>query len=190
MKPKRLGPTLGWKTNSSKLLFESKWYNLRQDSVNFKSKNFTYTYVEHPGSVFVVPITENNEIVLLRTYRHTADDWCWEVPAGGIGDRANKTLEEVARAEMLEEAGCSGGELENLGSFYAANGVMDSRATYFLARDVALAKPRPEETELIDRIALIPIKDALSEVQSGRINDGESAFAIMLALARLSHFTD
>ena len=40
----------GWTRNGSKYLFESRWFNLRQDSVKLPSGDeITYTVVEHPG---------------------------------------------------------------------------------------------------------------------------------------------
>ena len=47
-----------WQTLSSKYLWQSRWYKLRQDRVRTQAGHeFTYTLVKHPGSVCIVPAT-------------------------------------------------------------------------------------------------------------------------------------
>lgn len=186
MKTKSLGPTVGWRTLSSKHIFSSLWYRIRQDQVDVNGREITYTYMDHPGAVFVVPITKDGKIVVIRTYRYTIDEWCWEIPSGGIGDKQGKSLETVAREEMFEEAGCTGGELEYLGSFFTANGAADLKAHYYLARDIEIAETSaPEETEVIERVEAWTLDEARAAVFSSRMNDGESALAVLLALAKI-----
>ena len=77
-----------WETLESEYLWQSQWYNLRQDRLRTQEGHeFTYTIVDHPGAVWVVPVTTEGQVALIRNYRHTVDDWCYEVPAGGLGTR-------------------------------------------------------------------------------------------------------
>jgi ADP-ribose pyrophosphatase YjhB (NUDIX family) len=101
------------------------WIRVLRDQVRVPNGELTYTYVEHPGSVFVVPVTRDGRVALIRSYRYPVDEWCWEVPAGALHDKAGRSLEEIARAEMFEEAGCAGGDLQALGSYWTANGVAE-----------------------------------------------------------------
>ena len=74
-----------WDTLSSKRIYENPWYALREDQVRTHTgKQITYTYMEHPGAVAVVPISPSGEIILIRSFRYTVKDWCWEVPMGGV----------------------------------------------------------------------------------------------------------
>ncbi|MFM6251840.1 MAG: hypothetical protein ACKPEQ_22300, partial [Dolichospermum sp.] len=71
------GKKIGWELQKTDLIFKSQWYNLRQDKISLpNNEEITYTYVEHPGAVFIIPITANQEIILMRSYRYTIDDWC------------------------------------------------------------------------------------------------------------------
>ena len=73
-----------WEPLSSKKIYENSWNALRQDQVRTHTgKQITYTYMEHPGAVAVVPVTTDGEIVLIKSYRYTVKDWCWEIPMGG-----------------------------------------------------------------------------------------------------------
>ena len=63
-----------WKTLDSHFLWQSQWYNLRQDRVRTPAGHeFTYTIVEHPGAVWVVPVTGDGHVVLVRHYRYPVD---------------------------------------------------------------------------------------------------------------------
>lgn len=186
MKTKPLGASVGWRTLSTKTIFESLWYRIRQDQVDVRGREITYTYMDHPGAVFIVPITKDDKIVMIRTYRYTIDEWCWEVPSGGLGDKKGKSLETIAREELFEETGGTARELEYLGSYFTANGAANLKAHFYLARDVELTqKASPEETEEIERVETWTIEQARAAVLNGTINDGESSLAIFLALEKI-----
>ena len=47
-----------WETLDRRYLWQSRWYNLRQDRLRTAAGHeFTYTMIEHPGAVWVVPVT-------------------------------------------------------------------------------------------------------------------------------------
>ena len=75
---KKNSKSLGWQVLNSQYIFQCPYFKLRQDTIVLPNqKKFPYTYVEHPGSVFVVPISPQREIFLIHSYRYTIDDWCW-----------------------------------------------------------------------------------------------------------------
>ena len=56
---------------------QSRWYNLRQDRLRAPTGHeFTYTLIDHPGAVWIVAVTADGQVVLIRQYRYTVDDWC------------------------------------------------------------------------------------------------------------------
>jgi len=166
-----------WETLSSKKIYENHWYALRQDQVRTHTgKQITYTYMEHPGAVAVVPVTADQKIVLIRSYRYTVNDWCWEIPMGG---RENKDLETDARKELFEEIGGVTSNLEYIHYFYANNGVSDIRCDVFLARDVNVGVNQPEESELIE-IEVFPQNEGFRMAYAGEITDGMSALSLFL----------
>jgi GrpB-like predicted nucleotidyltransferase (UPF0157 family)/ADP-ribose pyrophosphatase YjhB (NUDIX family) len=177
---KPLGESLGWHRLSTSRPYESPWHNLRRDEIRLPGgQEIVYTYQEHPGFVTVVPVTGDGQVVMLRTYRYTVDDWCWELPAGGLGDKPDLSAEEVARAELLEETGGRCLEMRRIGWFYALNGTTNARCTVFLATGVELdGHPSLEATEHSE-VHLVPISRALQMALDGRISDGDSALALL-----------
>jgi ADP-ribose pyrophosphatase len=167
-----------WQRLSTRLLFESPWYNLRQDCVRIHTGDeITYTFQEHPGAAFVVPVTADGKIVLLRQYRYPVGEWLWEVPAGAVdGDDG---LEAAARRELAEEIGGTVEELRYVGHFFSASSISNLRADVFLATGVRLGQSAREVTELIE-IETVPVADALAMARRGEIKDGQSALALLL----------
>ncbi len=166
-----------WETLESSFLWQSQWYNLRQDRVRTQDGHeFTYTVVDHPGAVWVVPVTTDGQIVLIRSYRYTVDDWCYEVPAGGLSP--GLTPEEVARRELREEVGGTAAELRYVGQFYTSNGISNEIAYVYLATGVELGETHHEPTELLE-MRLVPVEQALRMAREGKVTDGPSALALL-----------
>lgn len=177
---KPLGESLGWHRLSTGRPYQSHWHNLRQDAVRLPDgQEILYTYQEHPGFVTVLPVTVDGQVVMIRSYRYTVDDWCWELPAGGLGDKPDASREQVARDELAEETGGECLSMEEVGWFYAMNGTSDARCHVFIARGVQLnGQPRLEPTEQSE-IRLVPLAQAFQMAQDGRITDADSALVLL-----------
>ena len=166
-----------WETLDSRYLWQSQWYNLRQDRLRTSSGHeFTYTLVDHPGAVWVVPVTTDGLVALVWQYRHTVADWCYEVPAGGLSP--DLTPEEVARRELLEEVGGEASDLRYVGQFYTSSGISNEVAYVYLATGVELGETHREPTELME-VRLVPVEEALRMAREGEVTDGPSALALL-----------
>ena len=166
-----------WLTLSTTRLWESGWYNLRQDRVRIHTGDeITYTFQEHPGAVFIVPVTVEGEVVLLRQYRYPVGEWLWEVPAGAVD--GDEELEAAARRELAEEIGGTAAEMRYVGHFFAAGSISNLRNDVFLATGVRLGQSVREPTELIE-VKVVPLAEALAMARRGEIKDGESALALL-----------
>ncbi len=166
-----------WETLDSRYLWKSRWYSLRQDRLRSDSGHeFTYTLVDHPGAVWVVPVTVDGQVALVWQYRHTVGDWCYEVPAGGLCP--GLAPDEVARRELLEEVGGLAVELRYVGCFYTSNGISNEVAYVYLATGVRLGETHHEPTELMET-RLVPMEEALRMAREGEVTDGPSALALL-----------
>ena len=161
----------------SRYLWQSKWYSLREDRLrNRDASEFTYTVVDHPGAAWVVPVTNDHQVVLIRQYRYPVDDWCYEVPAGGLGSDGDP--QAAAHRELREEVGGIAADLRRVGKFYTSNGISNEVAYVYLATGVELGGAERESTELME-MQLVPVGEALRMARDGDITDGPSALALL-----------
>lgn len=166
-------------TISRRYLWRSRWYNVRQDRLRGESGDeLTYTVVEKPPAVWVVPVTVDGMLVLIDQYRYTVDAWCLEVPAGNI--EPGMDAPGMAVRELREEIGGIAQELIPVAEFFSMNGIGDEVAQVFLALGVVLGEPQREATEHI-AVRLVPVEEGLAMARGGAIKDGISALAILLS---------
>ena len=110
-----------YRTVSRRYLWRSAWYNVRQDQLEAADGSAAvYTVVEKPQAVWVVPVTDAGELVMIEQYRYPVDDWCLEVPAGNV--EPGVSLEAMAVRELSEETGGRARELRYVGQFYSLTG--------------------------------------------------------------------
>lgn len=134
--------------------------------------------IHHPGGAAVVAINEHNEICLLRQYRHAAQGWLWELPAGKIDNREPPL--QTAQRELEEEAGCTAARWERLGDIASSPGVFTEVVYLFLATGLSAATARPEEHEVLE-IHWKPLAEAVRMAQAGELRDAKSVVGVFRA---------
>jgi ADP-ribose pyrophosphatase len=137
--------------------------------------------VRHPGAAAVVPFVSEDEVLLIRQFRHAAGGTILEVPAGKLdpGD----TPELCAHRELEEEAGRRAGRLVRLGRIFTTPGFTDEVIHLFAAFDLTPVPRRPQDDEVIE---VVPMRLALALelVWSGELSDAKSALALIHAAHR------
>ena len=172
-----------YQTKSSKIVWSCPWYRVRQDEiVTPDGQPSVYNVVEKETAVWIVPVTVDRQVVLIKNYRYTVDDWCWEVPAGSVKPR--QTLAEAALAELHEEIGGTAQELTYINHFYTANGISNEIGHIFLATGVTLGQPNHEATEVME-IHPTPIAQTLHMARSLQMRDATSALALLICEEQL-----
>jgi ADP-ribose pyrophosphatase len=135
--------------------------------------------VHHSGSVVVLAVDESGaeaRILLERQYRHAAQDFLWELPAGRI-DKGEKEL-PAAKRELLEETGYTASTWRRIMTFYASPGFVAETMTIFLARGLRAGTAQPEDDEVIE-IHLMPLAEAVQMVIAGRIRDAKTISGVL-----------
>lgn len=105
-----------WKLVDSEYIYQDNWFNARKDRC-IKSNGvevYPYYVLEYTDWVCALGITRNNEIILVKQYRHAFGEICIELP-GGCVDKTDSSLENAIRREFLEETGYVFGKAEYLG---------------------------------------------------------------------------
>jgi len=169
--------------DSSQLVTGSPWRAVIEDRLLTDDGRYTgYTYLAVPRAVFVVPVTDSGQLVLVRQYRHPVRDWTLEIPAGSVED--GETPLEAAERELAEEVGGSARDWRHLTTFYSSSAHISLRSDAFLATGVVLGRARPDQDEDVS-VALVPIVEALKRARAGEFREGQTALALLLAASYL-----
>lgn len=117
--------------------------------------------------VNVIPVTENNEVILVRQYRHGTREMTLEIP-GGLIDPGFTPL-AAARKELMEETGYSASEWSELGWVHPNPAILDNRCYTFLAHDaVQTGSQRLDEAEDIE-VVQFPVSEIPGLIRNGDI---------------------
>jgi 8-oxo-dGTP pyrophosphatase MutT (NUDIX family) len=138
--------------------------------------------VHHPGGAAVVAVDDEKRVCLLRQYRHAANGWVWELPAGKIDSREPPL--ETAQRELEEEAGVAAAEWRSLGDYLSSPGVFTEVVYLFLATRLRTLQVRPEMHEVFE-VHWRPLDAVVSMAKDGELRDGKSLVAIFRAAALL-----
>jgi ADP-ribose pyrophosphatase len=175
-----------YRTLSSRIAWSSPWYRIRQDEIiTPDGRPGVYNVVEKEAAVWIVPVLADGRLVLIKNYRYSVDDWCWEIPAGSV--KPGQSLAEAACAELGEEIGGTAEEVTYINQFYTANGISSEVGHIFLATGVSLGTPNHEATEVME-IHPISIAEGLHLARSLQMRDAPSALALLVCEERLLAF--
>ncbi|TQJ48878.1 NUDIX hydrolase [Phycicoccus sp. SLBN-51] len=174
---------MAWEIRHSRTAYENPWIRVREDQVvRPDGADGVYGVVElRQPAVFVVALTEDDEVVLVTVDRHTTGR-STEVPAGGT-DGEDPFV--AAQRELVEETGYSAARWEHVGSMQALNGVCEAPEHVFVARGLTRAEATGHHEEGISEVRTVPFAEVLAMVRRGEITDGETVAALMYAALHL-----
>ena len=138
--------------------------------------------IRHNGSVVILAIDNSKNkrdpwIVMERQYRHAANQFLWELPAGKID--AGETPLEGAKRELAEETGYRAKKWRPLVEYYASPGFLGESMKVFLAEGLEPGEARPEEDEEIE-LRLVKLSEVLKMIEKGAILDGKTLSGVLL----------
>jgi ADP-ribose pyrophosphatase len=135
--------------------------------------------VRHSGSVVVLAVDDSGStprVLLERQYRHAAQDYLWELPAGRI-DPGEPEL-KAAQRELLEETGYTAARWRRVLHFYASPGFVAETMAVYLATGLRAGPAQPEEDEVIYK-RLVPLPTTVSMVLRGTIRDAKTIASLL-----------
>lgn len=135
----------------------------------------TREVVEHPGAVAIIPLLNDQTMVVTRQYRTAAGRQLLEIPAGTL-EKAESPL-SCAKRELVEETGYSAGNIRKAFSCYLAPGYSTERMHFFVATRLIRTEAKPEEDETIST-RTIDLHDGLRRIESGEIQDAKTICAL------------
>lgn len=135
--------------------------------------------IDFPNWVQVLPITPEDQVVMVRQYRHGCGQVLLELP-GGLIDNDDANPEESARRELLEETGYAAEELVLVTKTYPQPAVLSNTGLTYLARNAKkIAEPQPDAAEDIE-ICLVNLEKIPEMIRKGEIKHSQSIMGLSL----------
>ncbi len=167
---------------SSTRLYSGRIINLDLDTVRFPNDSTgRLEMLRHPGASAVVPFLDpaadaDPRILLLRQFRHAADGYIWEVPAGRLD--SGESPEACAARELEEETGMRARRLEHLTTMFTTPGFTDERIHLYLAEGLEQGAEHREVDEFME-LHTPRWSEVLRLIGSGEIVDGKTLASLM-----------
>jgi ADP-ribose pyrophosphatase len=159
---------MNWIIKTSEYLFKEPWFTVRKDFVELPNGHNipSYYVLEYPNWVNVIGITKDNQMVVVKQYRHGIGKELYELCAGVI-DKEDKSPLEAAQRELLEETGYSGGTWHEWMTVSANPGTHTNLIFCFLAEGLEkVDEQNLESTELLE-VELLSIEDCKALLLKG-----------------------
>lgn len=177
------------RTLSSKTVYQGKVFWVTSDEVlepgGIRARR---DVVRHNGSVVILAIDDRKnpddpDILLIRQYRHAANQFLLEIPAGRI--EPGEKLLPAAKRELLEETGYRAKKWSRLVRYYASPGFVAESMDILLAQDLVHApgEGTPDEDEHIE-VHPTPLSEAVRLALTGKLQDGKSLVGILFYATR------
>ena len=175
-------PLVTPKVVDTKTIFRGRVIEVSVDTVSEGEITYEREVVHHAGSAVIVPVFDDGTIALVRQYRHPAQRYLLEVPAGTL--ERGEAPEKGAARELEEELGLVCGRLKKLSEFFVSPGFCEEKMWVYLATELTETEQRLEDDEVIE-VVRIPFSQALSMITTGEIEDAKTIIGVMLAAPRV-----
>jgi len=171
-----------WKTVESRKVYSTRIFDLHHHRRHHQHRGQHDFYVlEAPDWVNIIPLTEGEDVVMVRQFRHGTEDFTLEIP-GGMVDPEDADPAAAARREMQEESGYDSEDIIALGKVHPNPAIQGNYCHTFLARGVRqgvkIELDTTEETEVV-LVPLASIKDLIA--------GGEITHALVIAAFSFLH---
>lgn len=146
-------------------------FSLRTDTAQAPrtGKEHDFIIIDSPDWINVIPLTEQEDVIMVKQYRHGTRQITLELP-GGMVDPGD-TTEQAARRELLEETGYKAKSFVQLGAVDPNPAILNNRCTTFVARNLTKINDGDfDETEDIEVVS-VPLITIPSLIQDGTITN-------------------
>ncbi|MGB3066078.1 NUDIX hydrolase [Sphingobacterium sp. InxBP1] len=177
-----------WKLLSSEYICKEPWATLRKDTCELPDGriNDHYYVLEYPDWVNMVGITEQNELLVIKQYRHGAGMLSLEIPAGTMEPGENPV--DAAIREMLEETGYAFDHIEEIATLYANPATSGNVTyTYLMTGGRKVQEQALDDHEEID-VYLVPLPEAKKMLLDNKFSQALHSSALFYAFNKLGLF--
>ena len=168
---------LSEKTIEKEVVFEGRIITVRKDKAELGDGSIApRELVIHSGGVCVVPLTDENKVIMVRQFRYAFGEPLLEIPAGKL--EKGEEHRSAALRELEEETGAKCTSFEYLGVCYPSVAYLTEKIHMYLARGLSFGKAHLDEGEFLDVIR-VPLDEAVEMVMRGEIPDAKTQIALL-----------
>lgn len=174
-----------WTLLESKYLVQRPWATLRVDKLQLPNGTIKdeYYVLEYPTWVNMVAITEDNEVLFVKQYRHGAGQIMVELPAGVVED--GEDPEFAAHRELREETGYAFDKIEKICELYANPATSGNIThTYLLTGGRKVQEQELDPSEDID-VVRMSIDEAKQFLLANKIGQALHTSALFYTFQKL-----
>ena len=164
------------------IVYQGRVFSVEVDKARLPNgRELDMAIVHHPPSVVLLPMQDDDHVILIRQYRHSIRREIWELPAGSVD--AGESAEAAAARECEEEIALVPGRVQRIVGLYPTPGYCDEEMIYFRVSD--LHPPAPGSPHKADEdediyVQAFTISEAKALATRGEIIDLKTAYGLTL----------
>lgn len=148
-------------------------------------RNAKREYIKHVGAACVVPVDNDDNIIIEKQFRYPFHKVLTEIPAGKLDSKEEPHLEAALR-ELREETGFTAEKMVYLGEFLPTCAYSDEVIHMYLATGLTKGEQQLDDDEFVC-VEKMPLNEAVKEIMAGNITDGKTQTAILKAYLYLQN---
>jgi ADP-ribose pyrophosphatase len=174
---------------SSKVVYQGPLFRVLHDKLlEPGGKPSERDVIRHNGSVVILAVDKSKSkkdpyIVMEHQYRHAAQQYLWELPAGKLEPKEDPVA--GAQRELEEETGYRAKKWKPLVEYYGSPGFLGESMKVFLAEGLLAGDAHPEDDEDIE-FRLVKLSEVVEMIEKGAIKDGKTLCSVLLYARRLA----
>lgn len=149
-----------------------------QDTIKVPNGNIAkWDFIKHNGAAAVVPVDEQGRLIMVKQFRNAIDRYTIEIPAGGLQNPMEPTMDAAAR-ELSEETGYTSEHLELLLSICTTVAFCNEKIDIYVAKQLVPGQQHLDEDEFV-QTAAYTVEELTRMIYAGDIQDSKTVAAIL-----------
>lgn len=158
-----------WKTTETKLIHKNNYFGLYHDKfIRHDGKEGDYFVIRKDHAVFVVPVSSDRKIHMVKQFRYPTQTWGWELPAGSTD---GEDPLDAAKRELQEETGLVSEKVIYIDKINLSPGLSDNVTHIFVATELKQTDWNTQKDEGIIESNKFSLPEIKIMIEKGEIVD-------------------